>query len=107
MAQISTRKRGNTWEYSFEVAPVNGKRKRKSKGGFRTKKDALEAGTKAKAEYDNKGYIAEPKKILFNDYLDYWYENEVKINKKTNTQIGYWNVVKNHFKPYFDGHYLN
>ena len=107
MAQISTRKRGNTWEYSFEVAPVNGKRKRKSKGGFRTKKECLEAGTKAKAEYDNKGYINEPKKILFNDYLDYWYENEVKINKKTNTQIGYWNVVKNHFKPYFDGHYLN
>ena len=69
MAQISTRKRGNTWEYSFEVAPVNGKRKRKSKSGFRTKKDALEAGTKAKAEYDNKGYIAEPKKILFNDLL--------------------------------------
>ena len=34
MAQISTRKRGNTWEYSFEVAPVNGKRKRKSKGQF-------------------------------------------------------------------------
>ena len=45
MAQISTRKRGNTWEYSFEVAPVNGKRKRKSKGGFRTKKECLEAGT--------------------------------------------------------------
>ena len=45
MAQISTRKRGSTWEYSFEVAPVSGKRKRKSKGGFRTKKDALEAGT--------------------------------------------------------------
>ena len=107
MAQISTRKRGNTWEYSFEVAPVNGKRKRKSKGGFRTKKECLEAGTKAKAEYDNKGYINEPKKILINDYLDYWYENEVKINKKTNTQIGYWNVVKNHFKPYFEGHYLN
>ena len=65
MAQISTRKRGSTWEYSFEVAPVIGKRKRKSKGGFRTKKECLEAGTKAKAEYDNKGYIAEPKRILF------------------------------------------
>ena len=38
MAQISTRKRGNTWEYSFEIAPINGKRKRKSKSGFRTKK---------------------------------------------------------------------
>lgn len=106
MAKISTRKRGNTWEYSFEIAPVNGKRKRKSKGGFRTKKDALEAGTQAKAEYDNKGYIAEPKKMLFNDYLDYWFENEVKINTKTNTQVGYANVIKNHFKPYFVGYYL-
>ena len=106
MAQISTRKRGNTWEYSFEVSPVNGKRKRYSKCGFRTKKECLEAGTKAKAEYDNKGCISEPKKILFNDYIDYWFENEIKINKKANTQIGYWNVAKNHLKPYFENHYL-
>ena len=57
MAQISTRKRGNTWEYSFEIASVDGKRKRKSKGGFRTKKECLEAGTKAKAEYDSCGTV--------------------------------------------------
>ena len=37
MAQISTRKRGNTWEYSFEIGKINGKRKRMSKGGFRRK----------------------------------------------------------------------
>lgn len=63
MAQISTRKRGSTWEYSFEIAPENGKRKRKSKGGFRTKKDALEAGTKAKAEYDSTGEVFEATNI--------------------------------------------
>lgn len=35
---ISVRKRGNVYEYSFEVAKVNGKRKRISKSGFETKK---------------------------------------------------------------------
>lgn len=35
---ISVRKRGNVYEYSFETAKVNGKRKRISKSGFKTKK---------------------------------------------------------------------
>ena len=45
------RKRGDKWEYRFEGARIDGKRKQYSKGGFRTKKDALEAGTAALAAY--------------------------------------------------------
>lgn len=33
------RKRGNTWSYIVDLPPVNGKRKQKQKGGFRTKKE--------------------------------------------------------------------
>ena len=50
MGELRTKKRGKSWEYSFECARVDGKRKSISKGGFRTKADAIAAGTKAKAE---------------------------------------------------------
>lgn len=45
MAQINTRKRNGKWEYRFEIAGMDGKRKQKSKGGYRTKAEALKAGT--------------------------------------------------------------
>lgn len=48
MGELRTRKRGAKWEYSFEAAPVGGKRKTVSKSGFRTKADAIQDGTKAK-----------------------------------------------------------
>ena len=68
MANISTRKRGNTWEYSFEIASVDGKRKRKSKGGFRTKKECIAAGIQAKAEYDSGGNITDCGNISYSDF---------------------------------------
>ena len=46
MGELRTRKRGKKWEYSFEGARVNGKRKHISKGGFSTKAEALAAGTR-------------------------------------------------------------
>ena len=55
MGQLRTRKRGTTWEWSFEGARINRKRNSISKGGYRTKAEALAAGTQAKAEYDNAG----------------------------------------------------
>ena len=54
-----TRKRGKTWSYYFDAAPIGGKRNRKEKGGFRTKKDAEAALAKALAEYDASGSIFE------------------------------------------------
>ena len=98
MAQISTRKRGNTWEYSFEIGKIDGKRKRKSKGGFRTKKECLEAGTKAKAEYDNGGVVSNKTEITYNDFLDDWL-NHIKLNYKENTYNCYEREVRLYIKP--------
>ena len=40
-----TLKSGKTvYEYAFEIASVDGKRKRKTKSGFATKREAREAG---------------------------------------------------------------
>lgn len=101
MAQISTRKRGNTWEYSFEIGKVNGKRKRCSKGGFRTKKECLEAGTKAKAEYDGTGEVFKSTELTFNDYMDEWYKSYVIPNCKPCTIVSYERAIRLHIKPYF------
>ena len=94
MAQISTRKRGSTWEYSFEIASVDGKRKRKSKGGFRTKKECLEAGTQAKAEYDNCGSIIEPSNMSLSDWLDQWYKDCIENKFKESTKETYQSVIR-------------
>ena len=42
MAEVTARKRGSSWSYSFEMARINGKRKRKEKGGFRIAKAMVE-----------------------------------------------------------------
>lgn len=57
MAKLNIKKRGSSWQYRFEVAPVDGKRKQVSKSGFKTRKEAEVAGTKAMAEYNNSGVV--------------------------------------------------
>lgn len=111
MAKINVRDRNKNnpdkkpnWEYRFEAAKIDGKRKHISKSGFRTKKEALEAGTKALAEYNNSGLHFEPSDISVADYLEYWFEQYVKVNLKYNTQQNYRNVLDNHLKPRL-GHY--
>ena len=70
MGELRTRKRGKYWEYSFEGAKIEGKRKPVSKSGFRTKAEAIAAGTQAKAEYDNTGRSFTPSDVSVADYLD-------------------------------------
>lgn len=99
MAEITTRKRGSKWEYRFEAAKINGKRKQISKGGFKTKKEALEAGTKALSEYNSSGIHFVPTEMSYNDYLDYWFEEYCKVNLKRTTIEGYEKRIRLHIKP--------
>ena len=39
---VNVRKRGKGYQYYFEIAPVDGKRKQQVKSGFKTKKEAEE-----------------------------------------------------------------
>lgn len=87
------------WEYRFEAAKIDGKRKHISKAGFKTKKEAEIAGTKALAEYNNAGLHFEPSEISYADYLDYWFDNYVKASCRYNTQIGYTHIIEGHLKP--------
>lgn len=99
MASVNTRKRGQSWQYQFEAATIDGKRKQITKSGFRTKKEALEAGTKALAEYNNCGLTFTPSEISFNDYLDYWIKEYAEVNLKETTVDNYYKKIKLYIKP--------
>lgn len=99
MGELRTRKRGKKWEWSFEGARIGGKRQPISKGGYRTKAEAIAAGTQAKAEYDNVGRVFKPTEISVADYLDYWYKNYVLRNLAYNTQVDYKRKLELHIKP--------
>lgn len=104
MADINTRKRGEKWEYYFEIARSDGKRKRISKGGFPTKTAAVKAGSEAYNEYNNVGQKFAPSEISVVDYLNYWLNTYCATNLKESTQTGYKKRINNHIIPVI-GHY--
>ena len=111
MAGVSVRDRNKNnplkkpnWQYRFEAASIDGKRKQISKGGFKTKKEAMEAGIKALAEYNDGGQISKPSEISLADYFDIWIKQYVEVNLRPKTQASYKGIINNHLKPKI-GHY--
>ena len=96
---VNVRKRGNVYEYNFDVAKIEGKRKRITKSGFKTKAEALKQGTIAYNEYLNTGRKVVSNEMSYSDFLDYWLDNHCKINLKYHTIESYSNIVKTHLKP--------
>ena len=70
MGKINIKKRGKVYQYCFEAAKVNGKRKQITKSGFKTKNAAFIAGQKAYEEYINGGCVTQAY-MSYGDYLDY------------------------------------
>ena len=101
MGQVTARQQKNckNWEYRFEGAPIDGKRKFYSKGGFKTKKLALEAGAQAYAEYNNSGNHFKPSEISFSDFLDEWFNLYCKVNLAATTQANYAKYIRLYIKP--------
>ncbi len=86
---VNVRKKGNVYEYNFDVAKIEGKRKRISKSGFKTKAEALKQGTIAYNEYLNTGRKFVSNEVSYSDFLDYWLDNHCKINLKYHTIEAY------------------
>ena len=99
MSEINARKRGSKWEYYFEIARINNKRKRISKGGFLSKSEAVKAGIKAMSEYELSGLNIVPSEISVNDYLNHWIELYCIPNLKTATVTNYRKRIKYHILP--------
>lgn len=104
MADIYYRNRGTkakpNWQYRFEGAPINGKRKEISKCGFKTKADAVAAGTKAYNEYQSSGQVFKDSNTSYSDFLDYWIKEYCIINLKSTTVEGYQKKIRLYIKPY-------
>lgn len=100
------RKRGQTWTYYFDIGKVNGKRKQKSKGGFRTKADAQRALRKRLEEYQSTGQVFEPEKISISDFIEYWLSTYIKINKKISTHEHYARDCRVHIAPVLGSYYI-
>ena len=94
---VNERKRGNVYEYNFDVAKIEGKRKRITKLGFKTKAEALKQGTIAYNEYLNTGRKFVSNEMSYSDFLDYWLDNHCKrmsnsvFDKKKN-ENGRWYI---------------
>lgn len=97
--QGNVRKRGNTWSYQFFIGTINGKKKYKSKGGFKTKGEASKALNQALCEFEGNGYI-EPSGITFETVSLKWLEEYVKPLRKISTYNRYRELVKNYIIPY-------
>lgn len=107
MAEVRVLKRGKYWQYIFEIARIDGKRKRLSKSGFPTKKAALEAGITAKAEYDSSGYTIRPKEISLHDYFELWLKEYCEINLKPTTTESYRKKIHLYIDPHLGSYKLN
>lgn len=95
-----TLKSGKTvYEYAFEIASIDGKRKRKTKSGFATKKEAREAGKIAQQAYEHVGQVVEPSDMSYSDFLDLWIEKDCKLTCKKTTIEGYQKKIRLYLKP--------
>ncbi len=99
MGKLCIAKRGNTYQYKFEIASLGEKRKFITKCGFRSKDEAIKQGTIAYNEYLQTGHNFTPNDMSFSDYLDYWFKEHCEINLKYHTIQAYRNITENHIKP--------
>ena len=77
---VSVRKRGKVYEYRFEIAKVDGKRRQITKSEFATKSKAQKAGVIAYNEYMNNGKIFNSSNMSYVDYLEYWISTYANCN---------------------------
>lgn len=99
MASVSIRKRNKYYEYTIDIGKINGKRKRVSKSGFKTKKECEIAANDVYNEYLNCGNYFKEKEINYSEYLDYWINNYCKNNLKYNTICAYKTIIEKYLKP--------
>lgn len=107
MAKVGTRKRGDKWQYYFEGAKVNGKRKQIVQSGFPSKKEAYAAGVKALAEYEGASTPKAPATLSVSDYLDFWVNEYVDTNLRLSTKKNYVNTINKNVKPRIGGYKLS
>lgn len=95
----SFRKRGNTWSYRIRYKdPFTQEYKEKSKGGFKTKKEAQLAAAEKEKELFSKG---EKLPMMLKDFLYIWLNEYKKDSVRKNTFQQHQYSIEKHILPYF------
>ena len=102
--KIRTRKRGNTYSYSFDISKHP--RRMKEKGGFATEDEAFEAGVKAYTDWKSGNIGITSERVKLRDYLASWLENVVRPNVKRTTYNNYRDAVHSRIVPHLGETYL-
>lgn len=91
-------KRGDKWAYIIDVGihPETGKRKQKTKSGFKTKKEAAQAA----ADMERSFSFAGDKSLTFEELYNEWWEGH-KLTIKPTTAKTFKSHYNNHILPYF------
>lgn len=85
---VNIRKRGKVYQYQFEIAKVEGKRKYITKSGFKTKNEAFADGMEAYNKYMN-GENSNESQMSYSNYLYYWMKEYFEVNYKYSTAKRY------------------
>lgn len=101
----SLRKRGSTWTAYFFVPDENGKRRQRSRGGFRTKADASEWLTE-RLNSVNTGTYAEPTKLTLAEYVRRHFLPRVEHENRRSTAEQYADVLEGRVLPRIGGRQL-
>jgi integrase len=88
------RKKDNNWQFTVDTGtdPITGKRKRKSKGGFRTKKEC-EAAMAEMITTIEKGQYFEASNMSLEDYMQKWIKEYAEIQVAYSTYKRYCELI--------------
>ncbi|MBR1532074.1 MAG: site-specific integrase [Eubacterium sp.] len=82
-------KKDKKWMWELELPPIDEKRNRKTKCGFKTKKAALADGESVKQEYEANPSMFKKSKMTMRQLLDIWYEEYCLVNLAESSYTGY------------------
>ncbi len=95
------KKRGASWYFWVELEPdANGKRRQKSRGGFKTRKEAERAFAELRDEV-RRGVFVEPSKLTLNRYLDEEWFPAIRASVRPTTWRHYRGQFDAHIRPAF------
>lgn len=94
------RKRGPSWTFMVDIGrdPATGKRRLKSKGGYRTRRDAERALSKT-LEQINHGTYVEPSRMTLAEYMPRWLEAARLRGLRQTTLVGYEVMITRQLIP--------
>lgn len=94
------RKRGKTWYCYYYIAdPETGEPKQKSKGGFRTRGDAVAWNTRREADR-LRGFTGAPDDLTVSAYMRMYLDSRPAGKPRPSSMARYWERVRLYIDPY-------